>query len=67
MREQTQIEKCVWNLSCYIVEAPIPKQCKTILLLLLLLLLLLCIDKKKVIITRLCVHKTSCLQEVVNH
>ena len=54
MREQTQIEKCVWNLSCYIVEAPIPKQCKTILLLLLLLLLLLCIDKKKVIITRLC-------------
>ena len=47
MREQTQIEKCVWNLSCYIVEAPIPKQCKTILL-------LLCIDKKKVIITRLC-------------
>ena len=60
MREQTQIEKCVWNLSCYIVEAPIPKQCKTILL-------LLCIDKKKVIITRLCVHKTSCLQEVVNH
>ena len=49
MREQTQIEKCVWNLSCYIVEAPIPKQCKTILL-----LLLLCIDKKKVIITRLC-------------
>ena len=47
VREQTQIEKCVWNLSCYIVEAPIPKQCKTILL-------LLCIDKKKVIITRLC-------------
>ena len=27
-RERTQIEKRVWNLSCYIVEAQIPKKVK---------------------------------------
>ena len=27
-REWTQIEKSVWNLSCYIVEAQIPKKVK---------------------------------------
>ena len=39
VRERTQIEKCIWNLSCYIVEAQIPKNSKTILVLLLLLII----------------------------
>ena len=41
VRERTQIEKCIWNLSCYTVEAQIPKNSKTILVLLLLLLLII--------------------------